>query len=49
MPVQTLFDRFADGQAMEGFLDDFDGVTREQAEAALDLAARNLSSELPKP
>jgi uncharacterized protein (DUF433 family) len=49
VPVKTLFDCFATGQSMDEFLDDFEGVTREQAEAVLELAARGLLDRLPKP
>ena len=49
VPIKTLFDCFAAGQSMDEFLDDFEGVTREQAEAVLELAARGLQDRLPKP
>ena len=49
VPVKTLFDCFAAGQTIDEFLDDFEGVTREQAEAVLELAARGLLDRLPKP
>lgn len=49
VPIRTLFNCFAAGQTMEEFLDDFEGVTREQAEAVLELAVGNLLNDLPKP
>jgi uncharacterized protein (DUF433 family) len=49
VPIKTLFDCFAAGQTLDEFLDDFEGVTREQALAALDLAASGLLDRLPKP
>ena len=35
MPVQTLFDYLADGLSLDYFLETFDGITREQAQAVL--------------
>ena len=49
IPVKTIFDCIAAGQTLEEFLDDFEGVTKEQAEAVLDLAWTQLMSELPRP
>jgi uncharacterized protein (DUF433 family) len=46
VPVQTLFNCFAAGETLEQFLDDFEGVTREQALAVLALAATGLLAEL---
>jgi len=43
VPIKTLFDSLAAGQTLEDFLDDFEGVTREQAEAMLELAGSHLS------
>ncbi len=48
VPVKTLFHCFAAGQTLEEFLDDFEGVTREQALAVLDLAANDLLSDLDR-
>jgi len=39
----------AAGQTLEEFLDDFEGVSREQAEALLELAGSHLLEDLPKP
>jgi uncharacterized protein (DUF433 family) len=49
VPIKTLFDSFAAGQTLEEFLDDFEGVSREQAEALLELAGSHLLEDLPKP
>jgi len=46
VPVKTLFDCLAAGETLEQFLDDFEGVDREQALAVLDLAGRDLLSDL---
>jgi uncharacterized protein (DUF433 family) len=46
VPVKTLFDCFAAGETLEQFLDDFEGVTREQALGVLELAANGLLGEL---
>jgi uncharacterized protein (DUF433 family) len=46
VPVKTLFDYLAAGETLEQFLDDFEGVEREQATAVLDLASRDLLSDL---
>ena len=49
VPIKTLFDCLAAGQTLEEFLDDFEGVLREQAEAILELASSHLLDDLPKP
>lgn len=38
VPVASLFDHLKKGYTIEAFLSDFPTVTREQAEAVLDLA-----------
>ena len=48
VPVKTLFDCLAHGDTMEDFLDGFEGVDREQAEAALELAGRGLLNDLER-
>ena len=48
VPIQSLFDSLAAGQTMEEFLEDFEGVSREQAEATLELAGSRLLEDLPK-
>lgn len=47
VPVKSLFDHLQAGDALETFLDDFPGVTREQAEGVIDLAGRHLIAEVP--
>lgn len=42
VPIKTLFDCLAQGDKLEDFLDGFEGVDREQAEAALELAGDGL-------
>jgi len=46
VPIKTIFDCLAAGQTLEEFLDDFEGVDREQALAVLDLASKDLLSDL---
>ncbi len=46
VPLKNLFDSLAVGETLEEFLDGFEGVTREQALAVLDLAAEDLLSDL---
>ena len=48
VPVKTLFDCLEAGETLDQFLDDFEGVTREQAEAMLELAHARLLLDLPK-
>ncbi len=48
VPLKTLFDSLAAGQTLEQFLEDFVGVSREQAEATLELAGSHLLDDLPK-
>lgn len=38
VPVQTLFDHLEAGDSLDRFLDQFPTVTREQAQAALEMA-----------
>ncbi len=42
VPVRTLFDYLQAGDDLATFLEDFEGVGREQAEGVLALAARGL-------
>ena len=44
VPLKNLFDSLAAGETLDEFLDGFEGVSREQALAVLDLAARDLLS-----
>ena len=46
LPVQTLFDYLADGLSLDYFLDSFDSVTREQAQAVLRYGWRRIAAEL---
>ncbi len=48
VPIKTLFDALAAGETLGQFLDDFEGVTREQAEAVLELTGSHLLSDLPR-
>ena len=49
VPIKTLFDSLAAGQTLEEFLNDFEGVSREQAEVLLQFAGSHLLEDLPKP
>ena len=42
VPVRSLFDHLKAGDPLAAFLDDFPGVTREQAQAVIDTAAELL-------
>ena len=42
VPIQHLFDHLRAGDPLDVFLEDFPPVTREQAVAVIDLAARGL-------
>lgn len=42
VPVQTLFDYLEDNHTLDEFLDHFPPVTREQAEAVIQLAAKSV-------
>jgi uncharacterized protein (DUF433 family) len=42
VPVRSLFGHLKAGDTLEAFLSDFPGVTREQAEAVIGLAATGL-------
>jgi uncharacterized protein (DUF433 family) len=42
VPIKNLFDYLEGGQSLETFLDDFEGVSREQADAVLRLAMDSL-------
>jgi uncharacterized protein (DUF433 family) len=45
VPIDTLMAHLKAGDSLETFLEDFPSVSRQQAEAALDLAAELLSAE----
>ena len=44
VPVQNLLDYLSAGETLDSFLEDFPSVTREQAQAALELAGKALST-----
>ena len=46
VPVKHLFDYLEGGQSLDTFLDDFEGVSREQADAVLRLAMESLLEHL---
>lgn len=46
MPVQTLFDYLADGLSLDYFVDTFDGVSKEQAQAVLKYGWKRIAAEL---
>jgi uncharacterized protein (DUF433 family) len=46
VPIQNLFDSLAAGEALDEFLDGFEGVSREQSLAVLELAGKDLLTDL---
>ena len=48
VPVKNLFDYLEGGQSLETFLEDFEGVSREQADAVLRLAMDSLLEQLKR-
>ncbi|SRR5258706_11596828 len=46
VPLKNLFDSISAGETLEEFLDGFEGVSREQALAVLELAGEDLLSNL---
>lgn len=42
VPIKSLFDHLRAGDSLETFLDDFPGVTREQAQTVVELAGMRL-------
>ena len=46
VPVQALFDHLRSGDGFEKFLEGYEGVTREQVVAVIDLSARGLLTGL---
>jgi uncharacterized protein (DUF433 family) len=46
VPVKNLFDYLEGGQSIEAFLEDFEGVSREQVDAVLRLAMDSLLEQL---
>jgi uncharacterized protein (DUF433 family) len=45
VPVETLFDHLEAGVSLDEFLDDFPGVSKEQAISLLDMASKLLTSK----
>ena len=48
VPIKNLFDYLESGHSLGEFLDDFDGITREQVVGVLELSRRGLLAELPR-
>lgn len=48
VPVKNLFDYLEGGQSLETFLEDFEGVSREQAGGVLRLAVESLLENLKR-
>jgi len=46
VPLKNLFDSLAAGESLEDFLDGFEGVSKDQALAVLELAGDDLLSDL---
>ena len=46
VPIRSLFDHLKAGDDLDTFLDDFPGVTRDQARAVIDLAEQGLLDSL---
>jgi uncharacterized protein (DUF433 family) len=46
VPVKSLFDHLEGGDTIETFLEDFPGVTRDQAVAVLELSRHRLLGDL---
>ena len=44
VPVKNLFDLLARGRTLDYFLEQFPGVSREQAQAALELGCEKLTA-----
>ena len=49
VPIRYLFEYLSSGKSLETFLDDFEGVPREEAVAALEQAHQRLMEGLPRP
>ena len=46
LPVQTLFDYLSDGLSLDYFLETFEGVSREQAQAIIRYGWQRIAAEL---
>jgi uncharacterized protein (DUF433 family) len=42
VPIRSMFEHLAADYSLDEFLDQFEGVTRDQARAVIDLAAKGL-------
>src|SRR5436309_9566123 len=49
VPIRYLWEYLMKGRTLEAFLDDFEGVSREEAIAALEQAYERLLEGLPRP
>ena len=49
VPIKTLFDYLAGGDALDEFLDNFPSVSREQAQAIVELAREQLVGDGQSP
>jgi uncharacterized protein (DUF433 family) len=49
VPVRSLFDHLRDGVSLDEFLQDFEGVTRPQAQAVIELAEAGILEQSRKP
>jgi uncharacterized protein (DUF433 family) len=49
VPIKNLFDYLEGGESLDQFLEDFEGVTREQALGVLELAQAGFLADLPRP
>lgn len=47
MPVATVFAGLEEGMTIDGLVETYDGLTREQVEAVLEFAARSLEAPAP--
>ncbi len=47
VPVSALFENLESGATVEGFMDWFPGVTREQISGVLEYAKRSLAGPVP--
>jgi uncharacterized protein (DUF433 family) len=48
LPVQTLFDYLADGLSLNYYLETFEGVSRDQAQAVLRYGWERIAAELAR-
>ena len=49
VPVRSLFVHIRSGISLEEFLEDFEGVTREQVDSVLELAEAGLLKQVSRP